>query len=247
MEIPEFEITQYKNNIQSGFGFSVGLPDILRIQHEPPVPFQERVRQEGYPEFQVDRLEDTGNRVFEFFSNEHDYRIGFQKDLLALIYNGTSIHYENIRTRIEYMVNTFINLYSPAYFKGVNLRQQYSIDASFLRDLDIDLNLCVPTYIFPEVSTPFSENLYALNKVSRFTYNGVEIIADHDFRSIETNNRELYSVSIGCLYEQDIGDLNVILTKFDELKQTAWNVFHWSITDYLREAMGEINGYTKAE
>ena len=241
MEIAEFEMTQYKNNIQSGFGFSVTLPDILRIQHEPPVHFQERVRQEGYPEFQADRLEDTGSRVFEFFSNEHDYRIGFQKDLLALIYNGTSIHYENIRTRIEYMVNTFIDLYSPAYFKGVNLRHQYSINPSFLRDLDIDLNLCVPTYIFPEVLTPLSENLYALNKVSRFTYNGVEIIADYDFRSIEASNRELYSVSVGCLYEQDIGDINVILTKFDELKQTAWNVLHWSITDYLREAMAEVN------
>ncbi len=203
MEIAEFEITQYKNSIQSGLGFSVTLPDILRIQHEPPVPFQER--------------------------------------LLALIYNGTSIHYENIRTRIEYMMNTFIDLYSPAYFKGVNLRHQYSIDVSFLRNLDIDLNLCVPTYIFPEVSTPFSENLYALSKVSRFTYNGVEIIANYDFFPIETNNRELYSVSIGCLYEQDIGDINVILTKFDELKQTAWNVLHSSITDYLREAMAEVN------
>lgn len=244
MEIAEFEITRYKNNIQSGFGFSVAFPDILRIQHEPPVHFQERVRQEGYPEFQMEMAEDTGNRVFEFFSNEHDYRIGFGKDLLVLIYNGTSIHYEDIRTRIEYMVNTFSDLYSPAYFKRVNLRHQYSIEDSFLSRLNIDLNLCVPTYIFPEVSTIFSENLYSLSKNSQFNYNGTEIIAEHVFRSTyipsEMNNEELYGVSVGCFYEQNIGDINGILTKFDQLKQSAWNILQSSITDYLREAMVEV-------
>ena len=30
MDIKEFEITQYKNNIQSGFGFSIAFPDILQ-------------------------------------------------------------------------------------------------------------------------------------------------------------------------------------------------------------------------
>ena len=247
MEIAEFEITQYKNNIQSGFGFSVGLPDILRIQQEIPVAFQERVRQEGYPEFKADRMPDTGNHVFEFFSNKHEYIIGFQKNLLALIYNGRTIHYENIRTRIEHMMKTFMDLYSPDYFKGANLRHEYFIDRSFLQDLDIDLKLCVPTYIFPEVSSPLYENLYSLSKDARFDYNGIEIIANYDFSSIKTNSRVLYSISIGCLYEQDIGDINVILAKFDELKKTAWNILHSSITDTLREAMDEINGYTKAE
>lgn len=244
MEIAEFEITRYKNNIQSGFGFSIAFPDILRIQREPPVHFQERVRQQGYPEFQMEMSEDSGNRLFEFFSNEHDYIIGFAKDLLILIYNGTSIHYEDIRRRIEYLVNVFSDLYSPAYFKEVRLRQQYSIGKSFLDHLKIDLNLCVPTHIFPEVSTTFVENLYSLNKDSRFNYNGIDIITEHIVRSpytaSEMNNEELYSVSVGCFYEQNIGDVNVILKKFDELKQSAWNILQSSITDELRRVMDEV-------
>lgn len=244
MEIAEFEITRYKNNIQSGFGFSIAFPDILRIQHEPPVHFQESVRQEGYPEFQMEIVEDTGNRVFEFFSNEHDYRIAFGKDLLVLIYNGTSIHYEDIRTRLEYIVNTFSNLYLPAYFKRVNLMHRYSVDASFLRRWNIDLNLCVPTYIFPELSPVFIENLHSLDKSARFKYNGIEVSVDYVLRGkynpLETNNEELYSVNVGCSYEQNIGDINVILTKFDELKQSAWNVLHSSITDDLKQVMVEV-------
>ena len=244
MDIKEFEITSYKNNIQSGFGLSIAFPDILRIQLQQPVAFQERVRQEGYPEFQMEMAEDSGNRLFEFFSNEHDYRIGFAKDLLILIYNGSSIHYENIRRHLEYLVNTFSDLYSPAYFKEVRLRQQYSIGKSFLDRLKIDLNLCVPTHIFPEVSTRFVENLYSLNKDSRFNYNGIDMITEHIVRSpytaSEMNNEELYSVNVACFYEENIGDTNGILTRFDELKQSAWNILHSSITDELREAMAEV-------
>ena len=241
MEIAKFEITKYENNIQSGFGFSIAFPDILRTQYEPPVHFQERVRQDGYPEFQLEIAEDTGNRVFEFFSNEHDYRIGFGKDLLVFIYNGTSMHYEDIRTRIKYMVSTFSDLYPPAYFKRVMLRHQYSIKKSFLDRMEIDLNLCIPTYIFPEVSTGFSENLHSLNKNSRFNYNGIDILAEYVFHSpyiaSEMNDVDLYSISVGCFYEQNIGDINGILRKFDELKQAAWNILQSSITDELREVM----------
>lgn len=244
MEIAEFEITKYKNNIQSGFGFSIAFPDILRIEHELPVVFQEHVRQEGYPEFHTERAEDTGNRVFEFFSNEHDYRIAFGKDLLVLIYNGTSIHYEDIKTRLEYIVNTLSDFYSPVYFKRVNLRHRYSVEASFLRRWNIDLNFCVPTYIFPELSTIFSGNLHSLDKNVQFNYNGIEVSVDYVLRGTyipsETNNGELYSVNVGCLYEQNIGDINVILTKFDELTQSAWNILHSSITDDLRGVMVEV-------
>ena len=49
MEIKDFEITGYKNSIQSGFGFAISFPDILRIQNEPPLLFQETIRHEGYP------------------------------------------------------------------------------------------------------------------------------------------------------------------------------------------------------
>ena len=237
MEIAEFEITKYKNNIQSGFGFSIAFPDILRIQREPPVPFQERVRQEGYPEFQTERTDDTGNRVFEFFSNEHDYRIAFGKDLLVLIYNGTPIHYESIRTRIEHMVNTFSDLYSPAYFKRVDLVHRYSIDASFLHRHNIDLKNCVPTYIFPELSTTFSENLYSLGKNSIFNYDG--ILANVEY-FLQTNNEKLYGVNVSCSYEENIGDTNGILSRFDGLKQPAWNILHSSITDELRQVMAEV-------
>lgn len=237
MEIAEFEITKYKNNIQSGFGFSITFPDILRIQHERPVHFQERVRQEGYPEFQIERLQDNHSSMFEFFSNEHDYRFGFGKELLVFMYNGTSIHYEDIRSHLEYIVNTFSDFYSPAYFKRVNLMHRYSVDASFLHRWDMDLKNCVPTYIFPELSTTFSENLYSLSKNSIFNYNG--ILANVEY-FLETNNEKLYGVNVSCPYEHNIGDTNGILTIFDKLKQSAWNILHSSITDELREAMAEV-------
>ncbi len=237
MEITEFEITQYKNNIQDGFGFSVAFSDILKIQHERPILFQEQIRQEGYPEFQTDISQDDRSTVFEFFSNEHDYRIAFKKDLLLLIYQGKSIHYENIRTRIEHMVNTFINFYSPVYFKRANLTHRYLVNESFLDRHNIDLKNCVPTYIFPELSATFSENLYSLFKNSMFNYNG--ILADVEY-SLETNNEKLYGVKVICSYEQNIGDTNVILSRFDDLKQAAWNILHSSTTDNLREAMVEV-------
>ena len=244
MDIKEFEITRYKNNILSGFGFSIAFPDILRIQLQQPVAFQERVRQEGYPEFRMEVSEDTDNNVFEFFSNQHDYRIGFGKNLLILIYNGTYIHYEDIRIRIEHLVNTFCDLYSPAYFNRVSLRHQYSIEDSFLRRLNIDLNSCIPKYIFPELSTTFIENIYSLNKDSRFNYNGTDIITEHVLRPkyipSEMDDEDLYRISVGCFYKQNIGDTNGILTRFDDLKQSAWNILHSSITDELREAMAEV-------
>lgn len=244
MEIKDFEITQYKNNIQSGFGFSIAFPEILKIQYQPPVQFQERVRQQGYPEFQTEMEEDTNNRIFEFFSDRHDYKIVFGKSVLVLIYDGTDIHYESIRNRLEYMMNTFIDLHSPAYFKRINLMHRYSVNSAFVRRLNIDLNQCVPTYIFPELSTADSEKLHSLDKTARFNYNGIEVNVDYVFRggyiSSEMNNEVLYGVNVSCSYEHNIGDVNELFTKFDELKQPAWNILQSSITDYLREAMAEI-------
>ena len=242
MEIKEFEITQYRNNIPSGFGFSVAFPEIAKIPIEPPIQFQEKVRREGYPEFRTEMEESSNSRIFEFFSDKHNYRIGFGKNLMLLIYNGTSIHYEDIRTRVAYMLNTFCEFYSPAYFKRVSLKHQYYLAESFLHGLNIDLNLCVPTYIFPEVSTIVSETPYSSSKNSQFGYNGAEVLTEYVFHSIpsEMEDEVLYSVSVGCSYEHNIGDINDVLSKFDNLKKSTWSILHTSITDELREAMDEI-------
>ena len=244
MNIREFEITRYKNDIQSNLGFNITFPNILKIQQEIPVSFQERVRHEGYPEFRIERAEGAGNILFEFFSNQHNYRIAFGKDSLVLVYDGTSIHYEDIRTRIGYMVSTFNDFYSPSYFSGLHLMHRYSIGASFLHRCNIDLSECVPTYIFPELSTGFDENLYSLEKNVRFNYNEMEVNVNYilggPHNQSRTNNEELYVVTVDCFHQQNIGDINEILTNFDKIKKSGWNILHSGITDELRASMGTV-------
>ena len=244
MEIKEFEITRYKNEVQSDFGFHITFPDILKIQQERPIPFQEHIRHEGYPEFGIERLEGSNNILFEFFSNQHNYRIAFGKESLVLIYNGLSIHYEDIRTRIAYMVSTFNDFYSPAYFSRLHLMHRYSIDTSFLDRCNVDLINSVPTHIFSELSTGLHENLDFLEKKVRFHYNEIEVnvtyILNKPHNQSKTNNQELYVVTVDCFYHQNIGDTNEILSNFDDIKKLAWNILQSSITDGLREAMEPV-------
>ena len=159
---------------------------------------------------------------------------------MILIYNGTSIHYEDIRTRAAYLLNTFSEFYSPAYFKRMSIKHQYYLTKPFLHDLNIDLNLCVPTYIFPEVSTTVNEIPYSSSKNAQFHYNGIEVLTEYVFHSQVMEDEVLYSISVDCSYEHDIGDINDVLSKFDNLKKSVWNILHTSITDELREAMAEI-------
>jgi len=235
MEIRDFEITNYKNNIRSGFGFTIAFPHILKIQQELPISFHEIVRKKGYPEFEIEKIDN--NNVFHFFSNEHDYRIAFGKSLLILIYNGNSVDYQDLKERIEYALIIFKEQYSPAYFKQTRLTEQYSVDELFFKHNNINLKQCVPKYIFPELLSPFEKKIYSLNKSTIFEYNGFETRVDC---FLENNNEKLYGVNVTCSYNQNIGDINEIIETFDRIKQSTWNVSQSCITDNLRKVMEEI-------
>lgn len=243
MKIQNFEITKNENHTLSGLGFHVTFPDIIRIQHEPPVLFQEQLRNEGYPEFAIDNLE--AGRVFIFSSEDNEWEIFLAKNSIALIYNGISLDYVNFKEHLHYALNTFCQMYSPAYFNTVRFLQRHIINTIIFPKLKLES--FIPSHIFPELSSSSAEDFPFLGKQLQLFDNEINVDATFSLESVSGTfvrkrliDEKSYRINIDCSYEQNIKELDDAITRFDELKQTAWNIFQWSITDALRKAMVEI-------
>ncbi len=51
-------------------------------------------------------------------------------------------------------------------------------------------------------------------------------------------NEESYVIDIDCFYDRNIGEIDEVLAKCDLFKRHERNIFEWSITDTLRDAIG---------
>jgi uncharacterized protein (TIGR04255 family) len=58
------------------------------------------------------------------------------------------------------------------------------------------------------------------------------------FRRKEFVNEKSYVIDVDCFSESRVGSINDVLTRCDAFKRLSWNIFQWSITDDLRDAMG---------
>ena len=257
MHFEEFERVEYKHNILFEVVFQARFPDIMKISKEDPAEFQDIVRKDGYPEFELEvplvppgmpkEVESavSGDKTFRFFSEERDWQISLGKNFIALSCNTNYRNYEDFRERLKKILESFHTIYEPSYFTRIGFRYRDIASETFLRHEKMDIKDFIPKYIFPELTMPMAVDLKSLQKISRFededvNANVIHVLGDVSgkFGNHQLENEKSYIIDIDCFVESKIERINDVLTKCDLFKEIIWNIFQWSITDKLREILG---------
>ena len=257
MNFKEVKRVKYQHNILFEVLFQVRFPDIMKISEEAPAEFQDIVRKEGYPELESEipllppgmpkELEEvvSAAKVFHFLSEDRDWKISLAKDYIAFTCNGVYTNYADFRARLEKVLETFAKIYQPSYFTRIGLRHKNVANRASLPHAKQEVEAFIPEHIFPELTAIIAKDIENLQKASLFNdrsmkANVIHVLSDVSgrFRKKEFTNEKSYIIDVDCFSESRIEGINDVLTKCDIFKRLSWNIFQWSITDNLREAMG---------
>ncbi len=256
MRFEEFDRVEYKHNILFEVLLQARFPEIMKISQGIPAEFQDIVRKEGYPELVSDipvlpsdmpkELEGVVStaKVFHFLSEEKDWKISLSKDFIALTCSGNYKNYVDFREKLENVLQTFSIIYEPSYFTRIGLRYKNVANRVSLPHAKQGVEAFIPEHIFPELATPIVVDIETLQKTSQFNDGNIKANVVHvlskvsgTFKKKQFVNERSYVIDVDCFSENRIGGINDVLTRCDTFKRLSWNIFQWSITDNLRNAM----------
>lgn len=258
MYFENYEPVQYKHNILFDVVFQARFPEIMKIQHEPPIAFQDAIRKEGYTEITRGLLPvpagiipnqalDNIGRTFHFLPEQKDWEVTLAQDFVALNCHRNYRNYSEFKEKLEKVLRIFYEIYSPPYFTRIGLMYRNMANRVFLPQLQqMSVESFIPEHIFPVLMTPRANDVLSLQTVSQFDDNEIKASVTHTLSQVsgvfglrQVTDEKSYIIDIDCFYESNVGVIDEIFTKCDIFKQLERNLFEWSITDTLREAMGK--------
>ncbi len=172
MAFPQSERVVYPVNPLDEVICQLRYPTILRIESEPPVTFQERVRGTfplyknspgiqfgiGIPpnvlEFMGKDLPfGGGQQTHEFKSKDENWTVTLAKESLALTCNQYT-RWEDFRQRLSNTLGTLLEIYAPSFFVRVGLRYRNIIRRSRLGLDGVEWSDLISPWIAGAYSSP---------------------------------------------------------------------------------------------
>ena len=257
MHFENYEPVEYKHNILFNVVFQARFPEIMRIQHEPPIAFQDTIRAAGYTEI-IQRSPavlpgvipnqalDIG-KTFNFLSEQKDWEVILGSSFISLNCHRNYKNYRDFKEKLKKVLPTFYRIYKPPYFTRVGLMYRNMANSIFLPHLQqMSVKSFIPEHIFPVLETRMVDDVLNLQTVSQFDDQEIKATVTHTLAQISggfgqrrVTDEESYVIDIDCFYDRNIGVIDEIFAKCDLFKQHERNIFEWSITNALREAMGK--------
>lgn len=232
-------------------------PEILAIAANPPVDFQEAIRDQ-YPRYQrrMDipapkvsgkpgqfRLENQpGSINCQFATADDIWRVNLTSRFISLSCSGYTC-WEEFAAHLDKPLAAFIQTYRPAYFQRVGLRY---INAVSRKALDLEdkrfSELIAQRYLGPLAEEEINEKT-----VSRCTVDAEMAIrggcrmklhaGPGQLRRMGNTDKETKFIFDQDLYIAGNIPLNLSAAALNTLHSQAWAVFRGAITDTLHEAM----------
>ena len=257
MHFKYYEPVEYEHNILFHVVFQARFPEIMRIQHEPPIAFQDAIRKEGYTEINQsmlptlpgiipDQALDRG-RTFHFLREEKDWEVTLGQGFVSLNCHRNYTNYSEFSEKLTKALQIFHGIYRPPYYTRIGLMYRNMANKVFLpHQQQMNILSFIPEHIFPVLTTDMEKDILNLQMVSQFGDKEIKATATHTLSQISgvfghrrVTNEQSYVIEIDCFYERNVGVINEILAKCNTFKEIERNIFEWSITNALREAMGK--------
>jgi uncharacterized protein (TIGR04255 family) len=255
MNLPEFERVIYKRNPLVEVVCQLRFPPILKISHQEPVEFQDEIRLQ-YPLFETTQsqvpaeilkvvqqfgLPLQSDLAHSFKSEDQKWHLSITKDFIALTTSSYE-RYEQFKQRLKEAVEIFERIYKPSFYTRVGLRYQDLIIRSKLGIEDKSWSDLIAKHIASELHEPeLSSSIQAVTKALILKTANGQINFNHGLVTVkerEKNNDEVaYLFDADFYTEQKIEGNGDVWNVLDQFNKYARNLFRWSITDTLHNAM----------
>ena len=240
---------QYENNQLAEVICQLRFPEILTINANPPVDFQEHIRSE-FPQYAV-RAEAPApgpnpNRQpiqnYQFATADNAWRINLTSRFISLSCNRYT-NWETFAKKLDKPLAAFIKVYSPAYFERIGLRylnffsrKELSLEGVPFRDLfqDCYLGLLGDEELHETTASRSSVDAELAIR------GGCRVKLHAGPGLVKRGNVEDKEVKF--IFDQDLfmnGNVpvNYAAASLETLHGKAFSIFRGAITDTLHDAM----------
>ncbi|AFY57439.1 hypothetical protein Riv7116_5037 [Rivularia sp. PCC 7116] len=256
MKLPDYERVIYEYNPLIEVTAQIRFPTILKITSQQPVDFQDSVRFE-YPIFEASRNLQipvevsnlltqfspniASDLTYQFKSEDLSWQLSLDKNSITLVTNKYE-RYEKFIEKFKNTVEIFEKIYNPSFYSRISLRYRDLIIRSKLNIPDKEWMELIPKHIASELYTPeleesiinFVKNLKLQTDFGQVNFNhGLVQVKD-----TEKNIDELaYLLDADFFTQEKLERGKNVWSTFDKANRTARNLFRWSITEELHNAM----------
>jgi uncharacterized protein (TIGR04255 family) len=256
MKLPDCERVIYEYNPLIEVIAQIRFPPILKITSQEPVDFQDSVRFE-YPIFEASRnlqiptelstmltqfnSNIASDMIYQFKSEDLSWQISVDKTSITLVTNKYE-RYENFMERFKHAVEIFEKIYNPSFYLRTGLRYRDLIIRSKLNITNKTWIELIPKHIASELQTPelkesiinFVKNLQLRTDFGQVNFNHGLV----QIRDIEKNIDETaYLLDADFFTDKKLERGENVWNTFDKAHCAARNLFRWSITEELHNAM----------
>lgn len=256
MTFPDSPRVIYKQNPLVEVICQLKFPPILRIDTEPPAPFQERIRK-AYPLLQESTADQQPlppaiakligqavpgffqGQAYTFLSEDEKSKVVLTREFIA-VSTGHYTRWEEFRSRLQTAVEALKTTYEPSFFVRLGLRYRDVIRRS-VRGLEhLDWSKLLRPHILGELGSRTLSNSirHAARDVLISLDEGKgQVRVLHGLIREEKEKGFSYSIDSDFYYEGRT-ELKDAFNHLDSFNREAGRLFRWCITPLLHKHLG---------
>lgn len=253
---------EYGTNLSFSIIFQVKFYDILEITDGMPTRFQSAMRDQGYPNFNVNMsgsnaMQDLIKRdlgevpelfnTFNFSSVDPNrpYIVSISKESMSLEHKGSYNKGLDFKDRLMKVLDSFIDIYRCSEFTRIGFRNRDIANKHTVKDHELnisDIRTFPSPSVFPELynqeldESVYMDRLYVLQEdnIKLNALYSVGIVSGQ-YGLVRIANEPSYIIDIDCYHEANAINRKEVDNYYEVFEDIYKNAFEWSVTNELRK------------
>lgn len=258
----DHQAREYDKSLSFTIIFQARYHDILDIASGMPTRFQSAMRDQGYPNFNVDirgsnAMQDLIKRdlgevtrlfntfIFSSVDPNRPYTVSISKDSISLEHKGSYDEGMDFKNRLMRVLDSFVDIYKCSEFTRVGLRHCNIANKHTVGNSQLNLSdtQSFPSpLVFPELYNQGIDGSIYMDRLYILQENNIKVNALYSVGTVSgqyglmhITNEPSYTIDIDCYCDVNIIERKDIDSYYEVFENIYKNAFEWSITDELRK------------
>ena len=259
MIFPDASRVLYERNTLQTVVCQLRFPQILRIEADEPVAFQERIRAEypilttraqldlagALPE-QVAKLVGESlplsirqGRAYDFASSDAKWQATLAGTFIALTATRSYVRWDDFKNRLTPLVNAVIEIYQPPFFSRIGLRYQNLVLRSALGLSGVPWRELIQSHVAGELASSVEEAaVEGITTAVQFRFDGgAKLVLRHGLVQAVGSGEDGYVLDAD-FFTEDRTEVTHAIERLEDFNREARRLLRWCITERLHHAMG---------